>query len=63
MNFNELRTFFFACALDCHLTKTFDCCVLFTDGATIESISENVIVNPGEEAKLSCSVKGKTKEK
>ena len=29
-----------------------------TDGATIESISDNVVVNPGDEAKLACSVKG-----
>lgn len=29
-----------------------------TDGATIESISDNMLVNPGEEAKLSCTVKG-----
>ncbi|XP_063704148.1 nephrin isoform X1 [Culicoides brevitarsis] len=28
-------------------------------GASIKSISENVIVNPGEEAMLSCSVEGK----
>lgn len=30
-----------------------------TDGATIKSISENVVVNPGDEAKLSCAVDGK----
>lgn len=30
-----------------------------TDGATIKSISENVVVNPGDEAKLSCVVDGK----
>lgn len=30
-----------------------------TDGATIKSISENVVVKPGEEAKLSCAVDGK----
>lgn len=29
-----------------------------TDGATIESISDNVVVNPGDEAKLACAVKG-----
>lgn len=29
------------------------------DGATIKSISENVIVNPGDEAMLSCTVTGK----
>jgi nephron len=28
------------------------------DGATIKSISENVIVNPGEDAMLSCTVEG-----
>jgi hypothetical protein len=28
------------------------------DGATIKSISENIVVNPGEEAKLSCAVDG-----
>ena len=28
------------------------------DGATIKSISEHIIVNPGEEAQLSCSVEG-----
>lgn len=33
----------------------------FPDGATIESISETVVVNPGEEAKLSCNVRGKEK--
>ncbi|XP_070491537.1 nephrin isoform X2 [Chironomus tepperi] len=27
-------------------------------GATIESISDNVVVNPGDEAKLACAVKG-----
>lgn len=32
---------------------------IFTDGAAIKSISENVIVNPGEEAMLSCTVEGK----
>lgn len=31
----------------------------FIDGATIKSISENVIVNPDEEAMLSCTVEGK----
>lgn len=30
----------------------------YTDGATIESISDNVVVNPGDEAKLACVVKG-----
>lgn len=30
-----------------------------TDGATIKSISENIVVNPGDEAKLSCAVDGK----
>jgi hypothetical protein len=30
-----------------------------TDGAVIKSISENVVVNPGDEAKLSCAVDGK----
>lgn len=29
------------------------------DGATIKSISENIVVNPGDEAKLSCAVDGK----
>lgn len=29
-----------------------------TDGASIKSISENVIVNPGEDAMLSCTVEG-----
>lgn len=29
------------------------------DGATITSVSENIVVNPGEEAMLSCSVEGK----
>lgn len=29
-----------------------------TDGTTIKSISENVIVNPGDDATLSCSVEG-----
>lgn len=31
------------------------------DGATIKSISENIVVNPGDEAKLSCVVDGKSK--
>lgn len=30
-----------------------------TDGTTIKSVSENIIVNPGEDAMLSCSVEGK----
>lgn len=34
-----------------------------TDGATIKSISENIVVNPGDEAKLSCAVDGKFVEK
>lgn len=34
-----------------------------TDGATIKSVSENIVVNPGEEAKLSCAVDGKFVEK
>lgn len=29
------------------------------DGTTITSISENIVVNPGDEATLSCSVEGK----
>lgn len=29
------------------------------DGTTIKSVSENIIVNPGEDAMLSCSVEGK----
>ena len=32
---------------------------LFPDGASIKSISENVIVNPGENATLSCTVEGR----
>lgn len=36
-----------------------DVCYMTTDGATIKSISENVVVNPGDEAKLSCAVDGK----
>ena len=31
----------------------------FPDGATIDAITETVVVNPGEEAKLSCNVRGK----
>lgn len=45
-----------------HLSFAFifdDVCSLQTDGATIKSISENIVVNPGEEAKLSCAVDGK----
>lgn len=34
-------------------------CEPFPDGASIKSISENVITNPGEEAVLSCTVEGK----
>jgi hypothetical protein len=52
-----------------HLTKRFfslfsyrkTTVAIFPDGATIESISETVVVNPGEEAKLSCNVRGKEK--
>lgn len=33
------------------------------DGATIKSISENIVVNPGDEAKLSCAVDGKFRGK
>lgn len=36
-----------------------DVCYMTTDGATIKSISENVVVKPGDEAKLSCAVDGK----
>lgn len=32
---------------------------LRADGATIKSISENIVVDPGDEAKLSCAVDGK----
>lgn len=32
---------------------------LFSDGTTIKAISENVVVNPGEDAMLSCTVEGK----
>lgn len=32
---------------------------ILIDGASIKSISENVVVNPGDEAMLSCSVEGK----
>lgn len=65
MNFNELRKSFFP-----HFTKRFfsfsfsytkTTVAMFPDGATIESISETVVVNPGEEAKLSCNVRGKEK--
>lgn len=44
-----------------HFTKMFFSQLLlhFPDGATIESISETVVINPGEEAKLSCNVRGK----
>ena len=31
---------------------------MISDGATIESIADNIVVNPGEEAKLACVVKG-----
>lgn len=33
--------------------------LLYLDGTTIKSVSENVIVNPGEDAMLSCTVEGK----
>lgn len=32
---------------------------IYLDGATIKSISDNTMVNPGDEAKLSCTVDGK----
>jgi hypothetical protein len=41
------------------LAVSVDVCYTTTDGATIKSISENVVVNPGDEAKLSCAVDGK----
>lgn len=34
-------------------------CNPLADGTTITGISENVVVNPGEDAMLSCSVEGK----
>lgn len=34
-------------------------CECRADGTAIKSVSENVIVNPGEDAMLSCSVEGK----
>lgn len=33
--------------------------ILISDGTTIKAISENVVVNPGEDAMLSCTVEGK----
>lgn len=40
------------------LLCSLDVCYMRTDGATIKSISENIVVNPGDEAKLSCAVDG-----
>lgn len=36
-----------------------DFLLIYLDGATIKSISDNTMVNPGDEAKLSCTVDGK----
>lgn len=33
--------------------------ILFLDGTTIKSVSENIVTNPGDDATLSCSVDGK----
>lgn len=58
---------FFATCYQCHLdvhfkwmSTTLILSTGKTDGATIKSISENVVVNPGDEAKLSCVVDGKS---
>jgi hypothetical protein len=56
MNFNECPFF---PSLSLTRFRSVDVCYMTTDGATIKSISENVVVNPGDEAKLSCAVDGK----
>jgi hypothetical protein len=57
MNFNECFLSDFS-SLTLYSLSPDVCYFAKPDGATIKSISENIVVNPGDEAKLSCAVDG-----
>lgn len=58
MNFNEYFSSASSSLFSSLYLCSLDVCYMRTDGATIKSISENIVVNPGDEAKLSCAVDG-----